>query len=707
MPSRSRRGGPGVGISDVDTHILETLRRRRENEPLIPAHAQFLLTTNAARVRTFVGEASKAAEGDNESGSQLNTWAYERYFDKPEVIRAYREQQLIQTPEFTLLSEHEAVGGRFRPRSLDDEGIDTSDAAYEKRHRKYETFEKRQRLREKEKLKHEHYKLKERIEQLRALEPSAFLSASDSFFAGSPPHQGNPDVQGSTTDAPVPVHNEGEWRKRQMLDVANSLDARYRTLLDTAPSRAPDLPTPTPPPAGSAPPAPAPVSPIPASPLGYTPNDIPNTTPGPARTTSPTVPRPQRVLSTSSPPANIIELDSDGEERTPEFVKAEPMTAQPGPVRHDTTESLKLRIKFRNRQPPAISSISTQPPPPSSPSSPRLAAARIASSSPNPKASASASGSPSPSRPRPKPIFRNPAAPSQYVRIPFVKHVQPQDMVAATSVDDMTPPSIPSSLSPRQTTSPDLSSNSATHLTLRRRPARATGHSKAESPATAPSPSAAGVSTSVLKQQPLLAHGTGRQRKRRRVELSDEEEENLRFDADDSDDDAINGITEDGREEEGDEEAEGGSEEEWQRARWRESALYREAQRHTGAPTARKTHRHLGIFGLKGFPAEIEHLHDFIIPEWALPFGDPRLLGEELQQERRVGTIQVRGSERARRSVSGAGGAPGGGGQRRLRDAVAALAGKADGEEPTSCSKSDQLAVVETASAVNSQVTEG
>jgi hypothetical protein len=71
-------------------------------------------------VRTFGEETSKVADGDNESGSQLNTWALERYFDKPEVIRAYREQQLIQTPEFTLLSEHEAVGGRFRPRSLDD-----------------------------------------------------------------------------------------------------------------------------------------------------------------------------------------------------------------------------------------------------------------------------------------------------------------------------------------------------------------------------------------------------------------------------------------------------------------------------------------------------------------------------------------------------------------------------------------------------------
>ncbi|KAI0281271.1 hypothetical protein BGY98DRAFT_227842 [Russula aff. rugulosa BPL654] len=484
MPSRSRRGGPGVGISDVDTNILETLRRRRENEPLIPAHAQFLLTTNAARVRTL-GESSDAEDGDNESGSQLNTWAYERYFDKPEVIRAYREQQLIQTPEYTLLSEHEAVGGRFRPRSLDDEGIDTSDGAYEKRHRKYETFEKRQRLREKEKLKHEHYKLKERIEQLRALEPSAFLSASDSFFAGSlhtPPQQGNSDAEGGTTDAPAPVHNEGEWRKRQMLDVANSLDARYRTLLDTAPSRAPDLQAPTPPPPTPAPPAPAPApaSSIPASPLIHTPNHIPNTTvrrspgptPGPARTTSPTGPRPQRVPPTSLPPADVIELDSDGEEAT-EFVKAESMTSQPIPVRHDTTESLKLRIKFPNRQPPALSS--SQRPPPSSPSSPRLSAARIASSSPNPKASGSASGSSSPSRPRPKPIFRNPAAPSQYVRIPFMKPVQPQDGIAATAVDDTTP-SIPSSLSPRQTASPALSSNSATHLTLRRRPARATGH---------------------------------------------------------------------------------------------------------------------------------------------------------------------------------------------------------------------------------------
>jgi len=207
----------------------------------------------------------------------------------------------------------------------------------------------------------------------------------------------------------------------------------------------------------------------------------------------------------------------------------------------------------------------------------------------------------------------------------------------------------------------------------------------------------------VPKQQPAHGHGhgTGRLSKRRRVELSDEDEENLRFDTDDGDGDAINGVTEDGREEEG-EEAEGDSEEERQRARWRESALYREAQRHAGAPSARKTHRHLGVFGLKGFPTEIEHLRDFVIPQWALPFGDPRLVEEQQQgqEERRVGTVQVRGSgsERARKGVSGTGGgAPGSSGQRRLRDAAAAFPGKANGEESTPCSKSDQLVVVETA----------
>ncbi|KII93608.1 hypothetical protein PLICRDRAFT_121862 [Plicaturopsis crispa FD-325 SS-3] len=222
LPSRSRRGGPGVGTCDVDLMILDTYKRKSENEPLIPADTKFLLTTDSSLLLpsfpSTSGETSTKAVGD------------ERYFDRPEVLNAAKEQQVIQTPEFTLLSEDASVGGRFRPRGSEEESADTSDAAYEKRHRKYETFEKRQRLREKEKLKHEQYKLKERIEQLRAMDGSAFLTLPNDYFLPipAPPED---DADDSTSQEGASTHNEGERRRKEMLDVAFSLEERYRTLL--------------------------------------------------------------------------------------------------------------------------------------------------------------------------------------------------------------------------------------------------------------------------------------------------------------------------------------------------------------------------------------------------------------------------------------------------------------------------------------------
>ncbi|KAG6879476.1 hypothetical protein C0992_002199 [Termitomyces sp. T32_za158] len=130
--------------------------------------------------------------------------------------------------------------GRLRARSqagTTEEGpIETSDAAYEKRHRKYETFEKRIRLREKEKLKHEQYKLKERIDQLRAMDALAFLSLPEDLFP-VPPNQTDPesnDEEGSIFGAQVnggPNYREGERRRREMLKMAYTLEERYRVLL--------------------------------------------------------------------------------------------------------------------------------------------------------------------------------------------------------------------------------------------------------------------------------------------------------------------------------------------------------------------------------------------------------------------------------------------------------------------------------------------
>lgn len=229
LPSRSRRGGPGIGSCDVDLMILDAQRRRFENEPLIPANTQFLLTTNSSLVHR--------PQPSSSTDFGLNSHANQRYFDRPDVIQAYREQQIIQTPEFTTLSEDATVGGRFRPRISAElpESADTSDAVYEKRHRKYETFEKRQRLREKEKLKHEQYKLKERIEQLRVMDESAFLGLPAASF---PLPSGVVQVEdGQDSSLPV-IHaddtamcSEGERRRQEMLEVASILEERYRTLL--------------------------------------------------------------------------------------------------------------------------------------------------------------------------------------------------------------------------------------------------------------------------------------------------------------------------------------------------------------------------------------------------------------------------------------------------------------------------------------------
>ena len=85
-----------------------------ESEPLIPAETKLLLTTNSSLV-------PPAAETETSSSNALlNEQAYGRYFERPEVLKACRDQQLIQTPEFSLLPEDAVVGGRFRPRGSEE-----------------------------------------------------------------------------------------------------------------------------------------------------------------------------------------------------------------------------------------------------------------------------------------------------------------------------------------------------------------------------------------------------------------------------------------------------------------------------------------------------------------------------------------------------------------------------------------------------------
>ncbi|KAG6837650.1 hypothetical protein H0H93_004926 [Arthromyces matolae] len=227
LPSRARRGGPSVGNCDTDIMILDTHRRRNENEPLIPSDTPFFLTTNSALAST------------SSSDHRVNIHAQERYFERPEVLKAYREQLTIETPEFHSIGD--APSGRLRARSqagnADEGPLETSDAVYEKRHRKYETFEKRIRLREKEKLKHEHYKLKERIDQLRSTDALAFLALPDDLFPASSRStdaesydEEEAAIFGSQINGGA-SYLEGERRRREMLKVAQTIEERYRILL--------------------------------------------------------------------------------------------------------------------------------------------------------------------------------------------------------------------------------------------------------------------------------------------------------------------------------------------------------------------------------------------------------------------------------------------------------------------------------------------
>ena len=122
-----------LGNCEVDNLILETKRRKCssefsprthllifflsifkvENEPLIPADTPLLLTTDPKY-------AVETANG-SDLGITINIVANERYFDRPDVLKAFREQTVIQTPEYEAISDSvSGVGGRFRPRNMEE-----------------------------------------------------------------------------------------------------------------------------------------------------------------------------------------------------------------------------------------------------------------------------------------------------------------------------------------------------------------------------------------------------------------------------------------------------------------------------------------------------------------------------------------------------------------------------------------------------------
>ena len=99
-----------------------------EQDPLVFSNVALVLTTNSrllpsSKSTPAAAVASSSAITLDDTAAvardELNTEkkGYERYFDRPEVTAAYQRQQLIETPDFSPLSEDAIVGSRFRPRA--------------------------------------------------------------------------------------------------------------------------------------------------------------------------------------------------------------------------------------------------------------------------------------------------------------------------------------------------------------------------------------------------------------------------------------------------------------------------------------------------------------------------------------------------------------------------------------------------------------
>ena len=166
--------------------------------------------------------------------------------------------------------------------------------------------------------------------------------------------------------------------------------------------------------------------------------------PRPCSHCSTTIPRQQCVLSPSLPLTEIIELDSNGEEKGSEFVEVETTSVQPL-VCHDTTvpETLHQVPQPHPRLHPQFCLSHRTP----HPRHPRERVSRVAAQTPKGR------HWPHHRHARNLNQYSRPVVPSQYVHVPFMKRVVSQEVIAPAAADVETLPiSLP--LSPQQAEAP-------------------------------------------------------------------------------------------------------------------------------------------------------------------------------------------------------------------------------------------------------------
>ncbi|KAJ7934919.1 hypothetical protein B0H13DRAFT_550840 [Mycena leptocephala] len=191
-PSRRRHPTDALGSSEIDGMIFQIATQG----PVIPAATVFVFAAN-----------------ENVFNLKLD-----KPFNLPSGLKAFRDQNLIETPQYEKLerpttelvkvqNSHPAddrLGCRTTEGRRNSEA--DSDAVYERRHRPLELKEKREGRQHREQLKRLARQLPKRVEELGNMPTSVFLKAPASWFSPAPVDQ--------TAFAPG---DEGGRRKTEML----------------------------------------------------------------------------------------------------------------------------------------------------------------------------------------------------------------------------------------------------------------------------------------------------------------------------------------------------------------------------------------------------------------------------------------------------------------------------------------------------------
>ncbi|KAJ7927143.1 hypothetical protein B0H13DRAFT_2653647 [Mycena leptocephala] len=174
-PSRRRHPTDALGSSEIDRMIFQIATQG----PVIPATTVFVFAAN-------------------ENVFNLNL---DKPFNLPSGLKAFRDQNLIETPQYEKLERPttEIVAVQNSHPADDRLGCRTTegrrnleadaDAVYERRHRPLELKEKREGRQHRDQLKRLARQLRKRVEELENMPTSVFLKAPASWFSPAPVDQ--------------------------------------------------------------------------------------------------------------------------------------------------------------------------------------------------------------------------------------------------------------------------------------------------------------------------------------------------------------------------------------------------------------------------------------------------------------------------------------------------------------------------------------